>query len=201
MPTRIYAATGNIGKLAELRQLFGERGIEVASYAGYGDVEESALTYAGNAILKAEALHARLRADGVVASVVGDDSGLEIAALDGRPGVFSARYGGPGLSWDERRGMLRGELEATGSTDRSARFVCALAYVAPEGRVTVVERDFAGAIAPIDRGNAGFSYDPLFVDPATNSTFAELDEHEKNRISHRGRAVAALLAILTGDGE
>jgi XTP/dITP diphosphohydrolase len=201
---RIFAATRNAGKLRELRELFAVGGLVLEAYDGYGDVEETADSYEGNAVLKAVALRTRLRADRVVAGVVGDDSGLEVAALGGRPGVLSARYGGPGATWLQRRRLLLDELEATGSADRSARFVCALAYIGPGAGPAeaplVVERDFGGAIAEGERGAAGFSYDSLFVDLATGKTFAEIDEHTKNRISHRGRAVAALLAILRDPG-
>lgn len=201
MPARgpIYVATRNAGKLRELRELFDGAGLTLEAYEGYEDVEEAADSYAGNAALKAQALHARLRADGIVAAVLGDDSGLEVSALGGRPGVLSARYGGPSATWAQRRQLLLDELTATGSADRSARFVCALAYVGPEGRATVVERDYVGEIADRERGQAGFSYDPLFVDPATGKTFAEIDQRTKNRISHRGRAVTALLGVLAGN--
>ncbi len=196
MPAFIFVATQNAGKLGELQQLFAESGIAVERYAGYGDVEETADSYVGNAELKARALAARLRADGVEAAALGDDSGLEVTALGGRPGIYSARFGGPGLTWAQRRDLLRREMDASGSADRSARFVCALVYVAPDGEETAVQCDYRGSIAEVDRGQAGFSYDPLFVDPVSGLTFAELDEREKNRISHRGLAVAALLRSL-----
>lgn len=200
MAERVFAATRNAGKLRELRQLFAAGGVAVEAYDGYGDVAETEDSYAGNAALKAAALQARLRADGVVAAAVGDDSGLEVSALGGRPGILSARYGGPDATWSQRRRLLLDELEATGSADRSARFVCALAYFPPgaagAAAPIVVERDFSGAIAAGERGAAGFSYDSVFVDLATGKTFAEIDEQTKNRISHRGRAVAALLALV-----
>ncbi len=197
MAGKVFAATRNVGKFRELRELFADGGLELEAYDGYGDVDEAEDSYVGNARLKAEALQAQLRADGVGAAVVGDDSGLEVTALGGRPGVLSARYGGPGATWPIRRRLLLDELAATGSLDRGARFVCALVYFAPGAREPiVVERDFRGAIATAERGTAGFSYDALFVDPATGMTFAEIDERTKNRISHRGRAVAALLARL-----
>lgn len=200
MADRLFAATRNAGKLRELRELFAAGGLVLEAYDGYGDVDEIEESYAGNAALKAVALRARLLADGVVAGVVGDDSGLEVTALGGRPGVLSARYGGPGATWLQRRRLLLDELEATGSTDRSARFVCALAYIGPGAGPAeapiVVERDFTGVVAPAERGAAGFSYDSLFIDLATGKTFAEIDEETKNRISHRGRAVEALLALL-----
>jgi XTP/dITP diphosphohydrolase len=183
-----------------LRELFAARGLALEAYDGYGDVAETEDSYAGNAALKAAALSAQLRVAGVAAGALGDDSGLEVMALGGRPGVLSARYGGPGATWAQRRGLLLEEMAATGSSDRSARFVCALAYIAPDAlpgaAPLVVERDFAGEIAAAERGAAGFSYDCIFVDPATGKTFAEIDEATKNRISHRGRAVAALLALL-----
>jgi XTP/dITP diphosphohydrolase len=172
--------------------------VALEAYAGYGDVDEAENSYAGNAWLKAAALHERLRADGVEGAALGDDSGLEVTALGGRPGVRSARYGGPDATWVERRALLLREVAASRSADRSARFVCALAYVPPDGTPLAVEGDFWGAIATEERGAAGFSYDPIFVDVATGKTFAEIDERTKNRISHRGRAVTALLEALRG---
>ena len=198
---RVYVATKNLGKLRELQALFAGSGLGLATYDGYGDVVEGDESYAVNAALKAEALRARLLADGVPAAVLADDSGIEVSALDGRPGVQSARYGGPDATWAHRRAGLRAELAGSGSPDRSARFVCALHFIDAGGRSTAVEADVSGTIASEDRGHAGFSYDPTFWYPPLGKTFAELTEEEKNRISHRGRAVAALRHELLRSGD
>jgi XTP/dITP diphosphohydrolase len=190
----VYAATKNAGKLRELRELFAGTGWQVEPYAGYGDVAEGETSYLGNAALKASALRERLLADGISAAVLGDDSGIEVRVLDGRPGVLSARYGGSGATWAERRARLLAEVASSGTTDRSARFVCALHFIAADGDVAAVEADVPGRIADAERGEAGFSYDPIFFYPPLGKTFAELDPAQKNAVSHRGRAVRALLA-------
>lgn len=191
----VYAATKNAGKLRELRELFAGSGWQIEPYAGYGDVVEGETSYAANAALKATALRDRLLGDGIVAAVLGDDSGIEVRALDGRPGVLSARYAGSGATWTERRARLLAEVASSGSTDRSARFVCALHSIAANGKVVAVEAEVRGLIADAERGEAGFSYDPIFFYPPAGKTFAELDAAQKNAVSHRGRAARALLAV------
>jgi XTP/dITP diphosphohydrolase len=193
---RVYIATKNPGKLRELAALLAGSKWEPVTYEGYRDVVEGDESYAANAALKAEALRAQLFADGIAAAVLGDDSGIEVTALGGRPGIHSARYAGPGATWADRRALLRDELAATGSADRSARFVCSLHFIDATGHGTSVEADVAGTISPEDRGDAGFSYDAAFWYPPLRKTFAELTEEEKNHISHRARAVAALIATV-----
>jgi len=192
----VYVATKNAGKVRELHALFAGSGWQLETYAGYEDVAEGDTSYAANAALKAERLRAQLLAEGRPAAVLGDDSGIEVAALGGRPGVCSARYGGDDATWPERRALLRAELAAAGSPDRSARFVCALHFISATGEAVAVQSDVAGAINGEDRGSAGFSYDPAFWYPPAARSFAELSEDEKNRVSHRGRAVAALLGAI-----
>jgi XTP/dITP diphosphohydrolase len=193
---RIYAATKNAGKLRELRALFLPLGIEMCAYGGYADPAEGESSYASNAALKARALAAQLRAAGVRGAALGDDSGLEVAALDGRPGVLSARYGGAATSWPERRAMLCAEVAASGRSEREARFVCALHLIDAEGGEYSVFEVLDGEIVFSDRGDAGFSYDPIFLYPPAGKTFGELSEEEKNAISHRARAVRALQAAM-----
>jgi XTP/dITP diphosphohydrolase len=190
----VYVATTNQGKLRELQALFAPAGWRLLPFADYEDPDEGEVSYAENAALKARALAVQLRRAGITAAALGDDSGLEVSALAGRPGVLSARYGGTHASWAERRGMLLAELAATSSRDRSARFVCALHLVEGDGREFGVEADVAGVLAFTESGAQGFSYDPIFEYPPAQRTFAELSEAEKNAVSHRGRAVAALLA-------
>jgi XTP/dITP diphosphohydrolase len=194
--TRVYVATKNAGKMRELREIFAGTSFAVDSYDDYADVVEGESSYADNAALKARALRRQLEGAGIVAAVLGDDSGLEVRALGNRPGVLSARYGGPDATWSERRRGLIGEVAATGSSDRTARFVCALHFIDAEGRETAILDTIDGEICPDERGEAGFSYDPIFLLPARGVTFAELPAGEKNRISHRARAAAALLATL-----
>jgi XTP/dITP diphosphohydrolase len=195
---RVLVATKNAGKLRELRQIFARAGIDVDEWPAYADVAEGETSYAENAALKARALWEQLEAAGVSVAVLGDDSGLEVAALGGRPGVLSARYGGAAATWPERRRALLGELEGSGSRDRRARFVCALHLIRADGGETAVRADVEGAIARVERGEGGFSYDALFELPQRGLTFAEMPEEEKNRLSHRARAVAALLSA-SGD--
>jgi XTP/dITP diphosphohydrolase len=194
----VYVATKNAGKMGELRDIFADTSFEVETYADYADVVEGETSYAKNAALKARALRGQLEAAGIEAAVLGDDSGLEVRALGNRPGVLSARYGGPDATWSERRRGLIGELAASGSSDRSARFVCALHFIDASGREAAVLETIEGEISPDERGEAGFSYDPIFLLPDRGVTFAELPADEKNRISHRARAAAALLTALDG---
>lgn len=195
-PFAAFVATKNAGKLRELQAIFSPLGWELLSFAGYADVNETAETYAGNAALKARALRHQLVAAGISASVLGDDSGIEVPALGGRPGVYSARYGGADLDWPTRRRNLVAELAASGRDDRRARFVCALHFIDEDGRELAVERDVWGVVAEIERGTGGFSYDPIFEYPPAGRTFAELTEREKNAVSHRAEAARALVEVL-----
>jgi XTP/dITP diphosphohydrolase len=189
----VYVATKNAGKLRELRAMFARSGWQLEAFPGYADVAEGDRSYADNAALKARALREQLLVSGIRAAVLGDDSGLEVAALGGRPGVLSARYGGDGASWSERRATLLRELRATGDGERLGRFVCAVHFIDVDGEEIAVERDLAGRIALEERGEQGFSYDPIFVYEPRGLTFGELSEQEKNAVSHRARAVQALL--------
>lgn len=191
-PTTVYLATKNVGKRAELESIFGDHGWVAVVFSGYRDVVEGDASYGENAALKARGLRADLAEAGVVAAVVGDDSGLEIAALGGRPGIRSARYGGD-ASWARRRAMLLDEVAASKPTSRDARFVCALHYIAADGREIAVEAYLDGTLAERERGDGGFSYDAIFRERGATRTFAELSEPEKNARSHRALAIARLV--------
>lgn len=193
---RWYAATKNAGKLRELRDIFAPYAIEIASWDGYAEPEETSDTYAGNALIKARTLFEQLRGAGVNAPVVADDSGLEIAALGGRPGVYSARYGGENATWPERRASILREVAASGSHDRGARFACVLCYIDESGREIFAEGFAEGELSRDQRGELGFSYDPIFYEPSEHATFAELSQSRKNALSHRAKAVRALMAAL-----
>lgn len=193
---RVFVATKNAGKLGELREIFAGSPLAVATFDAYADVVEGETSYAENAALKARALRAQLDAAGIEGAVLGDDSGLEVGALDGRPGVLSARYGGVAATWAQRRRALLDEVARSGSADRSARFVCALHLIDEAGEEFAVRAHIDGVIACAERGDAGFSYDPIFELPDRRRTFAELPGDEKNRISHRALAAAALLGAV-----
>ena len=193
---RFYAATGNAGKLRELREIFEPYGVAIDSWAPYTQPEETSDTYAGNATIKARALREQLAASGICAPVIADDSGLEISALGGRPGVHSARYGGDDATWAQRREILLREVANSRSDDRRARFVCVLCYIAPDGEEIYAEGFADGELSRDERGELGFSYDPIFYDPGEHATFAELSAARKNSVSHRARAAHALMEKL-----
>jgi XTP/dITP diphosphohydrolase len=190
---RVYLASKNAGKRAEFQALLAGTGFELVAFPGYRDVDEGDSDYAENAALKARALREQLLDVGVEAAVLADDSGLEITALDGRPGVITAYYGGADLTWEQRRQYVLSELLQTANPDRSARFVCYLHYIDEDGNETAVNESLEGTIATRDRGAHGFSFDPIFVYPGAQKTFSELTQTEKNAVSHRRRAVSALL--------
>jgi XTP/dITP diphosphohydrolase len=195
---RVYAATANEGKLRELRAIFGALcGWDVVAFDGYEAPPEGESSYADNAALKARALAQELRAAGIDGAVVGDDSGLEVEALGGRPGVLSARYGGAAASWTERRRLLIAEVDASGSAERRARFVCAMHLVLPDGREVTSEASIEGRLASEARGEGGFSYDAIFEYSPDRRTFAERSATEKNALSHRAQAAQRLVAAVT----
>ena len=183
---KIYVATHNAHKLREIGEIL--PGCEIV--ADDPDAEETEETFAGNALIKVRAIAARHRG----AWSMADDSGLEVEALGGAPGVRSARYAGEPSSTPANNALLLRNLE--GVSDRAARFVCAIALVDPAGREHVVEGICPGRIATEPSGAQGFGYDPLFIPDGHDRSFADLGDAEKNRISHRGRALAAAKAIM-----
>ena len=194
--SRIFVlATLNRAKARELIALLGDVPFELrvlADYPGAVAPEENETTYRGNALLKARAA-ARLTG----AWSLGDDSGLEVDALGGAPGLHSARYGGPGLDDAGRCALLLEALRDVPDDQRTARFRCVIAIVDPEGREWVVEGVAEGTITREPRGTNGFGYDPLFFYPPLRRTFAELSDAEKSDVSHRGRAAAEARRVLT----
>jgi len=192
---RLVIATRNKGKAAEIRKLIGEIPFELLSlsdFARAGVAEEPEDTYAGNAMYKSQ--YYSLATDEMV---LADDSGLEVNALDGKPGVLSARYAGPHATDNQRRLKLLHELATKNSPDRKARFVCAVAVSLNNGIVLKVTEGICdGSIGREPRGDSGFGYDPIFVPSGFSQTFGELPEEVKNRISHRARAVALMREFL-----
>lgn len=191
---KTFVATKNLGKLAEMRDIFADSALQLDTFPTYADVAEGVVDYTDNARLKAQRLFEQLRAAGIRAAVLADDSGLEVAALGGRPGVLSARYGGTDATWPARRALLREELDVQAGSDRTARFVCAMVLLLEDGREIDALGTLDGSIAPQEQGHFGFGYDPIFVPSGTTRTLAEYSDEEKNAISHRRRAADALLA-------
>ncbi len=181
-----------------MRELCEPAGWEILSYAKYAPPAEGEASYEANAALKARALFDQLTGAGVpFDAVLGDDSGIEADALDGRPGVLSARYGGEDATWAERRRRLIQEVDgAQGS--RGARFVCVLHCIETSGRALTAEGFAEGSIVASERGDGGFSYDALFFYPPLGRTFAELKPAEKNAVSHRAVAIRKLRRALEG---
>ena len=183
-------ATGNKGKLAEFRRLLGDRfeivGLPYGDYTG--DVEENGATFYENALIKAKDafLHTGLAS-------LADDSGLCVTALNGRPGVFSARYLG-NVPQHEKNTALIAELE--GKSDRSAKFVCELVLYSSGGEVSHTVGEVTGEILFGERGTGGFGYDPIFYSDELKKSFGEATEDEKNAVSHRGRACEKMVALL-----
>ncbi len=190
--TDLLIATHNPGKLREFAQIFADLGIGLRSLDDLGisaEVEETGTTFAANAQLKAEAY---MRLSGM--PVLADDSGLEVAALDGAPGVYSARYGG--VTGAAQLDYLLQQLASVPPEARQARFVCVLALARPGGATEFVEGTLSGAIAAAPRGTGGFGYDPVFYLPEEGKTLAELSPEQKNAISHRAAAAHAARAVL-----
>ena len=192
-PGRLVAATHNPGKVRELRDLMEPLGFEVVSAIELelGEPEETEATFKGNAILKA-----RAAAEATGAPALSDDSGLAVEALGGAPGIYSARWAGPGKDFAVAMEKVQHELELEGSGNMRAKFVCALAVVWPDGEAVVFEGYVHGTLTFPPRGNKGFGYDPIFVAEGETITFGEMDPARKHAMSHRADAFAQLKAAL-----
>jgi XTP/dITP diphosphohydrolase len=187
MSLALVIGTRNAGKFSEIKTILGDVSFELHSLSEFetGTAEENGDSYRKNAILKAQYYAA---ATGLW--TLADDSGLEVEALGGAPGIFSARYAGDEASDSDRRVLLLSELSKTANRNRNARFVCAVAIADPNQEVINVSEGICnGTIGEIGRGDGGFGYDPLFIPDRFDATFAELPESVKNRISHRARAL------------
>lgn len=197
MPKRIVVATGNAHKVDEIRAALDFEGWEFVSASEVGpwpSPEETGLTFEDNARIKAKAAFAEF---GMPA--LADDSGLEVDALDGEPGVYSSRYAGPCATDTENNSRLLLALSGTPEAERSARFRCVLVFLDMDGTETVATGTCEGRIGPAPRGERGFGYDPLFLPEATPGfAMAELPMDRKNQISHRGAALRELRAALAG---
>lgn len=193
---RVIFATGNAGKMKEIRMILADlevqgEPVEILSMKEAGivlDIEENGKSFLENAIIKAKAVAAA----GNGAIVLADDSGLEIDYLNREPGIYSARYMGEYTSYHEKNSNLIERLSGVPDEKRTARFVCAIACVLPDGQVLTEEAVIEGRIGYEEKGENGFGYDPIFMVPAYGKSTAELTEEEKNEISHRGKALRAM---------
>ncbi|GIN90249.1 non-canonical purine NTP pyrophosphatase [Siminovitchia terrae] len=186
----VIIATKNKGKAKEFEQLFSKYGMEVKTlidFPNVADIEETGETFEENAIIKAEAI-----AQLANSIAVADDSGLVIDALDGRPGVFSARYAGAGKNDEDNIDKVLDEMEAINEEERTARFYCALAIAGPSFETVTVSGTCEGKILNERRGSEGFGYDPIFFVPTEGKTMAELTPGRKNELSHRAAAMKNL---------
>lgn len=190
MKHRIIFATGNAGKMREIRQIMGDLGCEIVSMKEVGvnpEIVENGSSFAENAEIKARAVWA---CTGDI--VLADDSGLVVDYIGGEPGIYSARYMGEDTSYEIKNRNLIERLTNARGQERAARFVCNIAAVLPDGRVVHREATMEGLIAQEPAGSGGFGYDPILFLPEYGVTSAELTMEEKNRISHRGKALRAM---------
>ena len=198
MEHRIIFATGNAGKMKEVRMILGELGIPVLSMKEAGlaaDIVENGKSFEENAVIKAETIRALTAAGDLV---LADDSGLEIDYLDGAPGIYSARFMGEDTCYTIKNTALVEKLAGVPEEKRTARFVCAIACAFPDGRTITTRGVMEGIIAHEIRGENGFGYDPIFYLPEFGCTSAEITPEQKNEVSHRGKALRAMRKELEG---
>ena len=195
---KIIVATGNNGKIREIKSIFNNDTDEILSMKEAGittDVEETGTTFEENALLKARAI--AVKCDSIVLS---DDSGLEVDYLDKQPGIYSARYMGEDTSYDVKNAAIIDLLKDAEFEQRTARFVCAVAAVCPDGREFVTRATMEGYIGYEPKGEKGFGYDPILYLKEYDCMSAELSLEAKNEISHRGKAFRAMKALLEKEG-
>lgn len=195
MKKRIIFATGNKDKMKEIRMILADIGAEILSMKEAGidiDIVEDGMSFEENAEIKARAVSRLLTNDIILA----DDSGLEIDYLDKAPGIYSARFAGEDTSYDIKNRILLDRLEGVPDEKRTARFVCAVATVFPDGTVSTVKETIEGRIVHEAAGSGGFGYDPIFYVPEYGCTTAEMPPELKNKLSHRGKALRAMKDIL-----
>lgn len=194
MTKEVIVATGNAGKLQEMKDILAPLDLQVRSMREAGierEVEETGTTFEENAMLKAKGI--RGLTDSII---IADDSGLEIDALNGEPGIYSSRYLGKDVSYDVKNAELIRRLTGVPDEKRTARFVCAVAVILPDGRDFTVRGEMEGRIGYEIIGENGFGYDPIFYLPEYGMTSAQISPEEKNRISHRGKALAKMVEKL-----
>ena len=193
--TRIVLASGNAGKVREINKLFAGSGIEVVPQSEFNvpEIPETGTTFVENAIIKA-----RHAAECTGLPAISDDSGIEVDALDSRPGVYSARYAGEGASDQDNNDQMLKELEGVAEAERTARYQCIIVFMRSHTDPVpiITQGSWEGRILEAPQGDGGFGYDPVFIEPELGVSSAELTPEEKNQRSHRGKALAELSKIL-----
>ena len=202
---RIVFATGNAGKMREIRDILADVDAEIFSLKELGlksEAEETGETFAENAVIKVREIYEILKERGELAGTVimADDSGLCIDCLGGAPGVHSARYMGHDTDYKIKNAAILDQLKDVPEEKRGAGFVCHIAAITEDGRVFGAEGEMRGSIAWESRGKEGFGYDPIFYLPEFGRTSGELSEEEKNKISHRGKVLRMMKEILSKEG-
>jgi XTP/dITP diphosphohydrolase len=195
---QIIFATGNEGKMKEIREILSDLNLPVLSLKDAGiqiDIVEDGATFRENAIIKAKAV-----AEIADAIVLADDSGLEVDCLNKEPGIYSARYMGEDTSYRIKNASIIERLQQVPEKDRTARFVCEIAAILPGGKVLTSRATMEGVIAYEEHGKGGFGYDPIFYLPEFSCTSAELSLEQKNKISHRGKALKEMKKMLQEQG-
>jgi XTP/dITP diphosphohydrolase len=196
-PTEIIIATSNEGKIEEIKAACADSGIKWLTFADFNDwpeIDEDQATFEGNARKKAEVLAAYFHK-----MALADDSGLEVDALNGEPGVTSARFSGPDSTAETNNAKLLHMLEGFPYEQRTAKFTCVMALAGPDGIIETAEGFVRGHIVMKPSGEKGFGYDPLFIPNGYDHTMAELSMEEKNKISHRGRALCEIVPVLMAE--
>ena len=191
---KFIVATKNKNKLSEIKEILREFPFEVVSMQETGiedEIEETAETFEGNALIKARSIYKKTGG-----YVMADDSGLCIDSLGGAPGIYSARFAGEDADYITKINLIWDMMKKSGSENRSARFVCAIALIMPDGKEFTLRGECEGIIHDKIQGNNGFGYDPVFYIPELGMTTAQLPPEEKNKISHRGKALEKMIALL-----
>ncbi len=193
-PSKIVMASSNAGKIREIARILADLGAEIVPQSEFGvsDADETGTTFVENALIKA-----RHAADATGLPAIADDSGLSVDALDGAPGVYSARYSGSDASDESNNQKLLAALDGVAAEDRGAAFHCVACFVSPaDDEPLIAEGEWRGSILEAPRGDGGFGYDPLFLDPESGVASAELTPGQKNARSHRGKALRRLHDLL-----
>ena len=195
---KLFIATSNLNKVQEMKEILSEFDIEILSKEDVGDlpeVEEDRGTFAGNALKKAKTIQQE-----VGLPTIADDSGLSVEALNGQPGVYSARFAGEDATDQENNRKLLGLLSGLEDNRRRAHFICVMAFIDEDGNEEIVEGKCHGEIGFEPQGVNGFGYDPLFIPDGYQKTFAQLNSEVKNKISHRAKALKKMRQVLVGRG-
>ena len=195
---KLFIATSNMNKVKEMKEILSDLDVEVLSKEDVGElpeVEEDRGTFAGNALKKAKVIQQEVNMP-----TIADDSGLSVEALDGKPGVYSARFAGENATDQENNRKLLGLLSGLEDDRRRAHFVCVMAFIDEDGNEEIVEGKCHGEIGFEPQGENGFGYDPLFIPDGYQSTFAQLNSEVKNNISHRAKALDKMKQVLSSRG-